>query len=501
MKKINYYFLVTILLSFTSINRFGNVYAQEAKPEAEATDFMSVIKKKKLAEEKAQAAAVPETKTEAKKEVAVVSSDQPIAPESTPVKKKKKKKKIQTTVRNNEPLTPSEQPKVVEKQEVLTSNWSGLRSRLAANGIEIEAVYKGEVSSNFSGGARKGTVYLGNFDLKTSINAEALLGWKGASAFIYLIVDHGKDPSVNVGDAQGTSNIETPVNTLKLYEAWVQQSFFDEKATILFGLHDLNSEFYVTETSGLFLNSSFGIGQEFAQTGKNGPSIFPTTSLAARVRAEPTKAFYIQTGIFNGVSGDPENPRGTHIKLGGANGLLIVSEMAFLRGKEEKSENKYSKYAAGIWSYTKTFDHQTATVSGTTTPVQVNNDGYYFLAEQTIFDPLAVFLRYGVASSEVNRFHKNFSYGLVATGIISSRPNDRLGIAATIVTNGSEYKDLNKTQGNKIENSESTYEASYRMELTKGFVFQPDIQWVVNPDTNPDQKNVLVGAVRFEITL
>ena len=52
MKKINYYFLVTILLSFTSINRFGNVYAQEAKPEAEATDFMSVIKKKKLAEEK-----------------------------------------------------------------------------------------------------------------------------------------------------------------------------------------------------------------------------------------------------------------------------------------------------------------------------------------------------------------------------------------------------------------------------------------------------------------
>jgi porin len=48
------------------------------------------------------------------------------------------------------------------------------------------------------------------------------------------------------------------------------------------GLYDLNSEFDVIEAAALFLNPSHGIGPDFAQSGRNGPSIFPVTSLAIR---------------------------------------------------------------------------------------------------------------------------------------------------------------------------------------------------------------------------
>lgn len=64
-------------------------------------------------------------------------------------------------------------------------------------------------------------------------------------------------------------NIETPVNgnTTKLFQAWLQQTFLDERASVLAGLYDLNSEFYVTDSASMFTHPTFGIGAEFAGTG------------------------------------------------------------------------------------------------------------------------------------------------------------------------------------------------------------------------------------------
>ena len=47
---------------------------------------------------------------------------------------------------------------------------------------------------------------------------------------------------------------------------------------------NLNAEFYVNDSSAMFINSSFGMGQDFAQSGKNGPSIFPVTSTDVELR-------------------------------------------------------------------------------------------------------------------------------------------------------------------------------------------------------------------------
>ena len=73
---------------------------------------------------------------------------------------------------------------------------------------------------------------------------------------------------------------------MKLYEAWFEQTLFDDRLSFKAGLYDLNTEFDVVETAGLFINSSHGIGPDFSQSGVNGPSIFPTTSLGIRVKAQ-----------------------------------------------------------------------------------------------------------------------------------------------------------------------------------------------------------------------
>jgi len=100
-------------------------------------------------------------------------------------------------------------------------------------------------------------------------------------------------------------NIETPynANTTKLYQAWIQQTFLDERLSVLAGLYDLNSEFYATESSGIFIQPAYGIGAEMAGTGQNGPSIFPTASFGIRAKAE-TAGYYLQAVVLDGVPGD-----------------------------------------------------------------------------------------------------------------------------------------------------------------------------------------------------
>ena len=80
--------------------------------------------------------------------------------------------------------------------------------------------------------------------------------------------------------------------------------------SLLLGLYDLNSEFDVIETAGLFLNSSFGIGAEYGSSGRNGPSIFPATSFGARLSGQPVQSLFIRGAVLDGVPGDPPPPEG-----------------------------------------------------------------------------------------------------------------------------------------------------------------------------------------------
>ncbi len=181
--------------------------------------------------------------------------------------------------------------------------------------FEWSATYKGELVSNRSGGISQGTDFLGNLDLKLTLDTGKISGWQGGKFFLYGLYDHGGKPSQRVGDAQVTSNIETPVTTFKLHEAYLEQTLPGDRMSLLLGLHDLNASFYSNESAGIFMNSSFGIGADLAQTGDNGPSIFPTTSMAVRLSGQVTDKLSLQAAVFDAIPGSLNDPRGTHVSL------------------------------------------------------------------------------------------------------------------------------------------------------------------------------------------
>jgi len=110
-------------------------------------------------------------------------------------------------------------------------------------------------------------------------------------------------------------------------EAWLDWGFHAHgHGSVRVGLYDLNSEFDTTESRGLFINSAYGIGQELAQTGHNGPSIHPATALAARLAWTPAEPRLIEFAVVDGVSGDPDGTHRSRWHLSRSEGALLIGE-------------------------------------------------------------------------------------------------------------------------------------------------------------------------------
>jgi porin len=392
-----------------------------------------------------------------------------------------------------EPREPGPVPESPQTEETrLTKNWGGARARLSGLGVDLAVIYKGEFNANLGGGLARGTAYLGNLDVRVSVDGDKLLGLKGTSAFFYGLGDHGGHPSQYVGDAQVTSNIETNAATFKLYEAWIQQLACEDRLSLLAGLHDLNSEFYVTESSGLFLNNSFGTGKDLSQSGVNGPSVFPATSPAIRVRAEPSKAAYLQAGVFGGTAGAPQEPRGTQVSLRASDGALLIVEAGYLRGAADPTE-RAGKYGVGAWSYTRAFDRLAG--GG-----QDASRGAYLLASQSLGERVSVFVRYGVASSSVNRYGSALGAGIALAAPLPTRDKDRFGLAVANLGLGDEFRQSLADAGKGSLGSETALEATYRIELVPGVAIQPDFQYVFHPSADPTLEAAQVLTLRFELS-
>jgi porin len=410
------------------------------------------------------------------------------------------------------------------QRRTLTSNWGGLRDRLVDEGISPEAVYTGDFFYNISGGVHRSRVYLYNVDLTLVLNTTKLLNWNDAIIFLYGLGDKGDNPSENSGDIQGISTIAA-YNTWKLYEAWLQQNLPATHLSLLLGLYDLNSEFDLLNSANFFLNPSHGIDLTFSQSGKNGPSIFPNTTLGFRLKWEPAISFYFQTVILNGIAGDPAIPNGTHLAFGNNDGILSTTEIGFLRtpvsntkpasGRRRRShigrmENLHyqGKLGLGFWFYTARFEPVLPPETGDKNNKIRGSRGMYLITEQVIYreknkpgQSLEIFSRVGYANPKMNRFVFYLGGGSIYTGLIPGRDKDIIGIAVAGVYNGRQYKQAQFQAGRQVDPAEWNLEFSYQVILTPWFSLQPDVQYIIHPNTDPSIQNALTVGIRTYITL
>jgi len=168
--------------------------------------------------------------------------------------------------------------------------------------VSLQAAYAGDFWQVPTGGLESGGAYLDDLDVQLAVDLEQAIGWQGAQFFFYAIYNDGNELSGDkIGDLNGVSNIETGLEALRVQEAWIDQTFADGRLSLRGGMYDLNSEFDAGEVRALFLGSSHGMGTEFGQTGLNGPSVFPVTSLGARLNWSFGEGAYARVAVLDGV--------------------------------------------------------------------------------------------------------------------------------------------------------------------------------------------------------
>ena len=348
----------------------------------------------------------------------------------------------------------------------------------------FEAVYTADYFENIDGGVINGSAYMDNFDVFFDIDAEKLWGINGATFYLHILHNNSSTFSDLVGDAQVVSNIDN-TSVIRLYEMWWEQNTGNH--SIKFGLYDLNSEFDAIEPASLFLNSSHGIGADYSQSGENGPSIFPTTSLTIRYSYQLNDDFQIQGAILDGSSGDLDDPRKNTIDFD-IDDLLIALEANY-------TINNF-RFGFGTWNYTKESEHLDGHEAE-------NNSGFYgiisheFLTSDKDNHSLTGWLRIGSANDDINQFDSYIGTGIVLTNFISSRPDDSIGFAIAQARNSDKYRALNVGSSS----NETVFEVTYSASLNEYLTIQPDIQYIKNPGTDYSIDDALVAGIRFELTI
>lgn len=342
-----------------------------------------------------------------------------------------------------------------------------------ATALTLESV------TNLDGGVHEGSSQLANFDLTLAIDTEAAGWWGSGEWFAYVLGDTGDNPSDDIGDVQGISNIAT-YEALKLYEFWYQHSFADEGVKVLFGLHDYNSTFYSLESAGLFTHPSFGIGPDTSQVG---PSIFSTTSTALHLTFSGENN-YLLAAIYDGIPGDPDNPRGTHVQFNSGDGLFSAVEWGWA------NENN-DKVALGVWQHTAEVENP---VDGEITD---DNTGVYFIAEKNINDVASVFVQLGQADDEFNQLEY---YG--GTGVTFNNfwlDSDGLGLAVAHARNGDPYLVTANTFNSGTVRAETAWELTYFAPVVEHLSLQGSFYYIQNPSMDKALDDALAVGARAYI--
>lgn len=360
-------------------------------------------------------------------------------------------------------------------------------------GVNLSAVYTAEVRGVVAGGIDRGVRYLDNLDLQVALDADRLLGWHGARLFLYGIYNNGRPLSpALVGDLQGVSNIETGVRAARLFEAWVEQDV-GRRASIRIGLYNLNAEFDTTQSGGLFLLSSHGIGPDYAQSGRRGASIFPVTSLALRGEIALGDNVLLRVAVLDGVPGDEAHPARTAIKLSQRDGALIATEADYLKGG--------TKAAIGGWAYTAAADTPAPGASRR----RHGDRGIYAYAEHRLTgdrsdDPegFAGWFRIGIADTG-NAIRRYLGGGIVHTGALPGRGRDQAGVSFAMADLGNRFRRSEAEARRSPARHELIIEAAYQAVLTPWLSVQPDVQYVIDPGGSRIVSDAVVLGLRMKV--
>lgn len=325
-------------------------------------------------------------------------------------------------------------------------------------------------------------------ELTVDADFDQLIGVSGLTGGVHLLATAGGAPNDAAGTLQGINNIEVGAHRAKLYEAWLEQAL-SESASLRIGLSDLNADFYQNDSAGLLIAPAFGIGSELAATGPNGPSIFPSTALTARLALQLGDTGYARAAVVDAKSGVLGDPDGVDFTL--RDGALLIAEAG---------TTAIGKLAVGAWRYTRRQDDIRA-ITPAGEPVKRVATGIYLLADRKIAGSeghaVNLFARAGISEGRTTPFRGGFQAGVLIEAPIAGRPDGQLsfGVQQGFLSRG--YRDALRDEGYRSSAGEWGVELTYADKIASFLTLQPDLQYIRRAHGEPKGRSTVVLGLRL----
>lgn len=397
-------------------------------------------------------------------------------------------------------------------QDTLSGDWGGARSAAAKNGFLFEGGIKVDALRN-RGALKDGSKTVSHIDLKLKMDLDKAAGWQGGSALINIVSDSGWGPNARlVGSQLGVTNIEVDApTTTRLFQAWLQQSFLDDRLAVLAGLYPIDSEFFTMDAAGVFLGPQYGTPAELALT--DTPSVFNNSAFGIRARWAIAPSLYAMGAVLDGVPNDPAHPKRTRIRFDDGDGTFSIGEFGWLPEAENEKFKGHAKVALGFWGYSTQRADQRDTANIDAGNIagparKMRSRGGYVLGERTLLHLggsddrfISGFARYTFGDGDSTALDKTLNLGAHLRGPAASRPEDIVGLAWTRGWLSSKWRDAQTIGGIATEHAEDALELTYRYSVTPWLAIQPNVQYIRNPGGTSGTSNAKLIGVRLELAL
>ena len=373
---------------------------------------------------------------------------------------------------------------------------------LEKKGLTVEASEKFDYVNVTNGGTDQRSTFMGLAEVGLTLDTQKAGLWQGGEFYLHGTNVHSdlKPTGELVGDLQAVNNDEGP-RTTRLYEAWYQHHFLDDKFSILAGIHDLNTDFMASEYAGFYINGAFGVPTTL--TGNVASSVYPLAAPAVRLKVTPVDNVDVLLGVYDGNPGDPDINEDsiTDVEINEKDeGLLTIAEVDYRYTVPFEEGALPGTVKAGAWHHSADVEDVLEVDENGDAVLHDEDYGAYVMVDQLIYQEkeeqgLGVFAMASGAPKNRNEVSHHFAGGANYTGLIPGRDSDVLGIAYTqsVIS-----KKSRESSGN--EHDETTIEASYQIKVNDHLAIQPDYQYVMNPSADPAIDNASVVTVRTEIS-
>jgi porin len=394
-------------------------------------------------------------------------------------------------------------------------------------GIKFTLTYVADALANVDGGLRRGAIYEGRVNAAVDLDLAKLIGSPGLLFHANAFQSHGLGLSAQyIGNLLPVSSIEE-LATTRLYEAWIEQKFSNDRFSIRAGQLAADAEFITAQYTDPFMASTYGWpGITSLNLPSGGPSP-PLAAVGARVKAILNDNITLLAGVFDGNAAgpgidDPESRDRYGINFRVNDPPFAIGEVQFAYNQEKTSKGLPGTVKLGAWYHAGPFDSQRFAADGISLasplangPAQLNSDyGIYAVFQQMLYSfegphqserNIGMFIR-ASASPEDERNLVDFyaDTGLAVSGAIKSRPDDKFGIAFAYSHISSAARALDQDYAfyglpRPLRDYEANVTAAYVAEIRKGWTIWPTLQYVIHPGAGYVLDNGLAKAVNNAI--